>query len=302
MELQLVQAAEDGDINKVRQLIADGVNPAAMYNSAIRLASEYGYFEVVRLLLQDPRVDPAALDNYAIQWASAKGHLAVVRLLLQDPRVNPAANNNEAIQGASHYGHLELVRLLLSDPRVDPTALDNYAIRWASENGHLEVVRLLLQDPRVNPAADDNSAIQLASVNGHLAVVRLLLSDPRVDPAAYDNYAIRQASENGHLAVVQLLAIAQGFESQGTNQELFYWSISKELSEVVKSLAKLNDVEPAADENQALLLAAGTGNLEMIKWLIQQPKVDLVSVRDLVIAYAQKNGHIETVTFFQNYK
>ena len=88
MEQQLGQAAKNGDIAQVRQLIAAGVNPAAMDNWAIQLASLNGHTEVVRLLLSDPRVNPAANNNNAIIWASRNGHLGVVRLLLQDKRMD----------------------------------------------------------------------------------------------------------------------------------------------------------------------------------------------------------------------
>ena len=45
-------------------------------------------------------------------WASDKGHTEIVRLLLQDPRVNPADRNNKAIIWASENGHTKIVRLL----------------------------------------------------------------------------------------------------------------------------------------------------------------------------------------------
>lgn len=46
------------------------VNPACADNFCIRAASENGHLEVVKVLLQDPRVDPAAVNNYAIKNAS----------------------------------------------------------------------------------------------------------------------------------------------------------------------------------------------------------------------------------------
>ena len=52
-------------------------------------ACEYNQVEVVKLLLQDPRVDPSYQNNYAIILASENGHVEVVKLLLQDPRVDP---------------------------------------------------------------------------------------------------------------------------------------------------------------------------------------------------------------------
>ena len=126
-------------------------NPKFDLNYTFRLACKNGCIEVVKLLLQDPRVDPTANDNYAFIYACENGHTEVVKLLLEDPRVDPSANNNFAIHCASENGHTEIVRLLLQDPRVDPSADNNFAIHCASQNGHIEIVRLLLQDARIDP-------------------------------------------------------------------------------------------------------------------------------------------------------
>jgi ankyrin repeat protein len=158
--------------------------------TAIRLASKYGHAEVVRLLLNDPRVDPSAYSNHAIRLASWKGHVEVVKLLLNDPRVDPSDRDNVAIRWASGNGHVEVVKPLLNDPRVDPSADNNCAIRWASRKGHVEVVKILLNDPRVDPSDRDYDAIRSASDNGHVEVVKLLLNDPRVDPCADINEAL----------------------------------------------------------------------------------------------------------------
>ena len=93
--------------------------------------------------------DPSLDNNFAIRDASEYGCTEVVRFLLQDPRVDPTARDNCAIRYASQNGHTEVVRLLLQDPRVDPSALDSRAIRLAIENGHIEVAQLLFQDPRI---------------------------------------------------------------------------------------------------------------------------------------------------------
>ena len=90
-----------------------------------RERSSFGHFDVVKKLL--PRVDPSDVND-AIRWASENGHFEVVRLLLSDPRVDPADDNNEAIRLASRNGHFEVVRLLLADPRVDPSENYYYAI------------------------------------------------------------------------------------------------------------------------------------------------------------------------------
>jgi ankyrin repeat protein len=179
--------------------ILSKVNIGADGHLAIRLASQRGHSEVVKLLLEDKRVDPSACNNEAIRWASKNGHLEVVKLLLQDGRVDPSDQNNSdqysAIHWASQFGHLEVVKLILEGKRVDPSVGNNRAIRWASERGHSEVVKLLLEDKRVDPSASNNFAIRWASKNGHSEVVKLLLEDKRVDSSACNNEAIYFASK-----------------------------------------------------------------------------------------------------------
>ena len=51
-------------------------------NYAIRLASENGQLEVVKLLLSGSRVDLTVHDNYAIKSASYNNHMEFVKLLI----------------------------------------------------------------------------------------------------------------------------------------------------------------------------------------------------------------------------
>ena len=144
-----VEADKTDILNNVKWLLNQGFDPSANDNYTIRLASRYGFTDVVKLLLSDSRVDLSTDDNEAIHLASNYGHTEIVKLLMSDPRVDPS--DNEAIRLASRNGHIEIVKLLLGDPRVDPSANDNYAIRWASFNDYTEIVKLLMSDTRVGP-------------------------------------------------------------------------------------------------------------------------------------------------------
>ena len=105
----------------------------------------------IRLLLADPNVDPSFPigNGYAILDASENGYFEIVKLLLNDKRINPAIGYNYAISGSSKNGHIEIVKLLLNDKRVDPSQGHSYTIRQAHANGHKNVVELLWKDNRV---------------------------------------------------------------------------------------------------------------------------------------------------------
>jgi len=100
-------------------------------------------------------VDPSVDDNYPIKIASESGNTEVVKLLLSDPRVDPTVNNNGVIKRAAKNGHVKVVKILLDDGRIDPTTQDNYALQWSSRYCHTDVVKLLLADSRVRNSLSD---------------------------------------------------------------------------------------------------------------------------------------------------
>jgi hypothetical protein len=67
------------NVETIKELIADGVDPKAKNSYALRYASMYGHVEVVKLLI--PVSDPKANDSKALRCASEKGHVEVVKKL-----------------------------------------------------------------------------------------------------------------------------------------------------------------------------------------------------------------------------
>jgi ankyrin repeat protein len=105
----------------------------------------------VTLFLNDNEIDPAYNDNYAILYACNHGFYNIVKLLLNDKRVGLARQKHRKIvlNSASKEGHIEIVKLLLKDKRVNPTNFHNDSIWYANENNHTHIVLLLWSDKRV---------------------------------------------------------------------------------------------------------------------------------------------------------
>lgn len=118
-----------------------------MYN----LTYKYSKKEILQRYITDFRVDRSAADNYAIRVASQRGYIEIVKVLLADPDVDPSADSNYAIRLASQNGHTDIVKLLLGDERVNPADKNNEAIRLAAENGHTDIIELLSDHRRVTP-------------------------------------------------------------------------------------------------------------------------------------------------------
>ena len=223
-------------------------------------------------------------------YAAQNDNLPEVKRLVA-AGANPAVQNNAAIILASEHGHLNIVQYLVTLPGANPAAQDNGAIVGAAKHGHLNVVQYLVTLPGVDPGARNNLAIILAAEHGHLNVVQYLVTLPGVDAAAPNNNAIILALGGGYWDIVRFLASLQGFDPQGDNYDLFIWAISKGLINIVNHLGYRLPVY--IYNNHALVVAAQNGNLEMVRFLMEQPGVD---DKDGTASYAaKKNGYDRVV-------
>jgi len=108
----------DNDVNKIEKLLKSGWDPSVNNNTSISVASDYGYLEIVKLLLQDDRVDPTTSDYHPLRWSIINNHLEVFKTLLSDNRVDPTYNNNALLRLAFNNERWKFVELLLRDDRI----------------------------------------------------------------------------------------------------------------------------------------------------------------------------------------
>ncbi len=77
---QLLSAAQDGDLDRVKLLVAQGADPAYRIGygwNAIMQASAFNHLPVFKYFLTLPGNHPANISNYdytAIYWAAHNGH------------------------------------------------------------------------------------------------------------------------------------------------------------------------------------------------------------------------------------
>jgi hypothetical protein len=75
----------------------------------------------MKLLLNSRRgLDPASNNNLALRLATYCGHADILKLLLNDPRVDPLRNDNEFLISSRKWERITLIQHFLRDDRVDP--------------------------------------------------------------------------------------------------------------------------------------------------------------------------------------
>ena len=219
-QMDLWKACEEGNLERVRQLIQDGqdVNTTGgdrFVATPLIFAADRGHVQVVgELIRAGARVN--AKDNRkqtALYWASWSGHSSVVTTLIE-----AGANLNEQdVDGmtplirAAVIGHVQVVgELIRAGARVN--AKDNRkqtALHWASWSGHSSVVTTLIEAGANLNEQDEAGMTPLmeAANRGHVQVVgELIRAGARVN--AKDNRkqtALYWASCSGHSSVVTTL-------------------------------------------------------------------------------------------------
>ena len=183
----LVEAANEDDLESVRELLAAGADVNAVVQgdgTALLIAAREGHQEMVELLLQrGAEVDiPVSGDGSALIMAAREGYRDIVRLL-----IDRGANVNIAVRGdgsplimAAREGFRDIARILI-DGGADvnlAVAGDGNPLIMAAREGHLELTRMLLdRGAQVNDVVPgDENALIGASQAGYLTVVQLLVS------------------------------------------------------------------------------------------------------------------------------
>ncbi|KAJ3108133.1 hypothetical protein HDU97_002045 [Phlyctochytrium planicorne] len=182
----LRHAVRAGSIRVVRFLLYTGrVDPTYDDDLAVREASERGFAGIVLVLLRFshpnlPKVDPQSRSNYCMRMASQNGHNDVVKVLLDTGRVQPCA-----LHWPASRGHAEIVRMFVETGRIDPNheiGRDGSALVEAAEHGFSEVVDILLSYGLADGAAL-NAALITAAVRGHVEICKMIVVTKKITSA-----------------------------------------------------------------------------------------------------------------------
>ena len=159
----------------------------------LSIAAGNGLVEIVRKLLQHPRVQPDIEDANKwtpLFWSISGKHLDVLQLLLRDEQVSVNhldKSGRNVLSWASSEGEHEMVKYLMSLKHLnahEPDRKGRTALSWAAGSGHLQTTAYLRR--RIDVSTKDNdgrNALSWACSGCHLSVVEYLI---RYDPNGVD--------------------------------------------------------------------------------------------------------------------
>jgi len=188
----LFDAVVTGDLAEVRRLVVDcGVDPNVREDdkgaTPLHVAAEYGYSEIVEVLLEHG-VDPNIRDKYGdtpLHYAAVFGNSKVVEVLLErgaDPNIRDKYGLTP-LHYAAAFDYPKIVELL---HKKDLSDYDTTPLQAAAEFNYPNVVELLLEHG-ANPNIQENkygyTPLHYAVGNCRVDVVRVLLehgADPTI--------------------------------------------------------------------------------------------------------------------------
>ena len=162
-------AARDGDLEGLRQAVAEGWDPEIVTDrngsTALLWAAGNGHLHVVRYLLlelEDQAIDPYQVGVRAsggrkdgktcLHWASRNGRTAVARFLLSAeiglPVDLPTKDGSTPVMLACFGGHLGLAQVLQAEFQADLARKNRHlcsCAHWAAMGGHVPVLEWLWQ-------------------------------------------------------------------------------------------------------------------------------------------------------------
>lgn len=127
------------DIERVKQLLKEGVDPSYDNNNAIRIANlpsnplsktaDPRNVELLKLLLADDRVDPSVDDNISLFHAATRNDIESMKVLINDKRfrITPMIaklSKNPKLNPEA----LEIIQRLLNKQRIEKVQLDKSKI------------------------------------------------------------------------------------------------------------------------------------------------------------------------------
>lgn len=248
---ELLNAAGDGDLAKVKQCIKNGadinIKDEQFGQTALKLASNMQYMKVIKNMTDDDmnlntkHKKHSNDDKIALLVALDNADFESIESLIGDFDSNDSSNKGgaTALMLASWGGHFSVVKYLIENGANLEAKNDDgeTALMWAVSWKRLRIVRLLVNHGASINTTNNNgeTALMIASNGGDLDIVRFLVAQgAEIESKNSEGWnAIMFASAHGHLDIVKFL-IENGANTATKDKygkNVLYWARNDELKE-----------------------------------------------------------------------
>lgn len=291
---KLIDACTKGNFSRVRKLVHSGADVHLVdYDgrSALHLASAEGHLDLVRYLVVQQGVDVNVLDRFQqtpLADAVRGNHSAVVEFLESHGAVvkqTSGAQIDTELICASSMGDLAACRLRLkSGAHVNAADYDGRtALHVAASEGHDKVVKFLLESGANEDVVDrwGRTALDDALHGHHNKCIRLFKRGKGIAPSPGNSFHHPEEKEvtvglNSDANTPLLPVSPRSQEDSFVSHALLDAASNGDLTEIkvlAQKGASLNICD--YDSRTLLHLAASSGHIEIVKFLLQDGNVNV---------------------------
>ena len=317
-----------GDVSSVELFIAAGMDLNAQDNdgyTALMLAAEGGYVEMVRLLVEHGVDVNAQYYGYtALMLAAEGGHVEVARFLVEHGADVNAPNEygDTALMWAARQGHVEVARFLV-EHGADVNAQNNdglTALMWAvlyfyvemtmeTTMERMEMVRLLVEHGAdVNAQNNDGlTALSFAKTFGNQEIIDLLEA---VGEPEEDLEAVGELEPEEDLSTLSEAEARRSLDEQGISYSLdsfFERIVAGDVSSIELFIAAGMDLNAQDNDGYTALAMAVSGAallghvelvkiMEMVRLLVEHG-ADVNAQGGTALSAAAVLGYVEVARF-----
>ena len=311
----LHQAALDGDLKKVTQLISSGSDPFEKDSAgvtALHAAAIGGHSELVRKLIIEHGCKPDEKDNTGssiLHAAAANGHSDLVRQLITEHGANPDEKDHSGssvMHVAAANDHRAIVSELLAEHSADRFSVDNNGwsvLHVAAARGHTGIVWALVRTFNfdVNLLSKNwfyITPLHLAAENNHSGTIKELVKlGANIESQTYLyltplHYAARSGAVDAIHALKKLGADPDAASSiYFEKMTPLHLAVIETKHESIKPLIKKEgDKKQGADVNKQSL----SGRTPLIM-AVRKPEDNKVFLRDRTIALERSEETIKAL-------
>ena len=277
-------AAAKGFLSIVKYLLSQGCDPGIKCFhdiQPIHMAASLGQLNVLKYFIEEQAYNPSVQDRDGVtplHLAANAGHLSVIRYLVLENKCDPLKECREfstSLHCAAYSGHIDIIRFFVKELGYDSNCdgFNSAPIHSAAESGELEMVKVLVDelgcDP-IRPNTVQQTALQIAVVEGHLPVLKYLIEDKKCITNDDKNTILHDSASFGHLHILKYLINEQNMDKNSYGcfyNPLSLAALSGHLS-VVTYLLEIDSECLDRDRMTPLHYASIEGHLEIVKYLL----------------------------------
>lgn len=138
---ELCAGINNKDLQAVTSSLDRGADIHYQDDYALRISSEYGNYEIVKLLVEK-RADIHVNDNYPLRTSCYRGYLEIVKLFVyKGANVNDGSSKHSALYNSCEIGHLEIVKFLVTHG----AEINTCVLKKSNRHGYEEITWYLLE-------------------------------------------------------------------------------------------------------------------------------------------------------------